>query len=296
MSRVGLLLLGLALMGCTARQPPPASDVHPQYVVGGAYQADGVWMYPRESFQMEASGLASVLPDKTVLTANGERADGTALTGAHATLQLPAIVRVTNLETGLQIRVRVNDRGPPEGAHRLLGLSRHAAQRLGIASDGVARIRMMVDDGPSQALRDQVRGSADALVAVAPRTSVMAESLSPPPGVAQSTRGRSPLIATPLERAAPVAEAVVALEDRVDQVPAAPGQLWIRAGTFSQVAFARQVQDKLATLQAAIESAGQGRGRSFAVRAGPYASVAEADIALDQALHRGVTDARIVVE
>jgi rare lipoprotein A len=52
--------------------------------------------------------------------------DPAALVAAHRTLQLPAVVLVWNLDTGREIRVRVNDRGPSEPG-RVIGLSRRAA-------------------------------------------------------------------------------------------------------------------------------------------------------------------------
>jgi rare lipoprotein A len=100
----GLLAL---LAACAA--PPPAS---PRYHLGQPYQAGGVWHYPRESYDLNETGLGSVLPPgRPPLTANGERYDVGAMTAAHASLQLPAIARLTNLENGLATVVRINDRG-----------------------------------------------------------------------------------------------------------------------------------------------------------------------------------------
>ena len=62
-------------------------------------------------------------------TANGERYDQQDHTAAHRTLQMPSIVRVTNLDNGLSTVVRVNDRGP-YARSRVLDLSRAAANEL----------------------------------------------------------------------------------------------------------------------------------------------------------------------
>src|SRR5690606_29824158 len=75
------------------------------------------------------------------LTANGEIYDQNRLTAAHPTLPLPSTVRVTNLSNGRSVVVRVNDRGP--FLHdRIIDLSRTAAQQLGFANRGLAKVRV----------------------------------------------------------------------------------------------------------------------------------------------------------
>ena len=294
----GVRLLALAvpllLQGCGPARPVAVQ--RPHYVIGAAYQAGGAWYYPREDFRYDATGLAGVLPDRTGLTADGEAFDATAMAAAHPTLQLPAIARVTNLGTGLQVLVRVNDRGPANPA-RLIALTRTAANRLGIPDGGVARVRVQVEDGPSQALRDRSRDPAEAGIVPAPRIGVMAESLTPLPGVVQSGRGQSAPGAIPASAPDDAAAALPGrLPDVAVQVGADPGQLWIRAGEFGLVRYADQVRARLGGGNVEVEALRQGRSEVFRVRAGPYADVAAADIALDQARRAGVTDAHIVVE
>jgi rare lipoprotein A len=77
-------------------------------------------------------------------TASGEPFDPQALTMAHRSLPLGAIVDVTNNENGKRVRLRVNDRGPYcEG--RVADLSRAASERLGFVDEGVtdATIRVV---------------------------------------------------------------------------------------------------------------------------------------------------------
>jgi len=287
-----LLLAPLLLVGCGPRKATPAPAPH--YTVGTAYEAGGVWRYPAEDFQLDATGIAAVLPDRTGLTADGEAFDGAAMAAAHPTLQLPAIVRVTNLESGLQALVRVNDRGPANPA-RLIGLTRAAARRLGVSPDSPARVRVQIESGPSQALRDALQGGARG-IAAAPRGAVTSETLEPPPGVGRSSRGRSAAAAVPA--AAPSLNPDIVpdrLPDTVVPVAAAPGQLWIRAGEFGLHRYADQVSGRLGGLSR-VETAQAGRGQVFRVRAGPYRDVAAADMALDRAVRAGLTDAHIVVE
>ena len=82
-------------------------------------------------------------------TANGEIYDMYKMTAAHTTLPIPTFVRVTNLDNGRQIVVRVNDRGPFHGG-RIIDLSYAAAKKLGYDTKGTARVRVEVVDVESQ--------------------------------------------------------------------------------------------------------------------------------------------------
>ena len=84
-------------------------------------------------------------------TSSGEPYDMVAFTAAHRTLPLPTYVRVTSLENGRQVIVRVNDRGPfHDVERRIIDLSRAAAERLGILGTGVARVRIEALDPPAR--------------------------------------------------------------------------------------------------------------------------------------------------
>jgi rare lipoprotein A len=284
-----LALAGCGLFGHRAHAPTTA-----HYTVGGGYQMNGVWFYPRELTRYEATGLATVAPKHTGLTADGETFDASALAAAHQTLQLPAIARVTNLENGRQVLVRLNDRGPANPA-RLIALTQHAANLLG-ATDGT-QVRVQLDEGMTRALADQLGGGPRVALASAPRDSVQAIPLAPPPGTGQSGRGASAPGATPMS-APPAADAAVPdrLPDQVLQGPAESGRIYLRASQFSRIDYAERVRAQLYGLNPQIEMAQEGRERTYQVRAGPFATVAEADAALDQARRAGVVDARLVVE
>lgn len=74
-------------------------------------------------------------------TATGETYDMNAMTGAHPTLPLPTWVRVTNLENGRSVVVRLNDRGP-FAKDRIVDLSRAAAEQLDMVRKGTARVEV----------------------------------------------------------------------------------------------------------------------------------------------------------
>ena len=80
-----------------------------------------------------------------VRTSTGEIYDMYAMTAAHKTLPLPAYVRVTNLQNGRSIVVRVNDRGPFVG-NRIIDLSYTAAARLDMLRNGTAMVEVRTVD------------------------------------------------------------------------------------------------------------------------------------------------------
>jgi rare lipoprotein A len=218
------------------------------------------------------------------------------MAGAHATLQLPAVARVTNLENGLQALIRINDRGPASPG-RLIGLTPHAADRLGMRPGAATRVRVQVESEPSQALRDLLQGGPAVAVASAPRGQVSSEELAPPPGLRRSTLRRVAFAPQPTANShAPVVVEQRGLSDTVVRVPVSFGQLWLRAAEFGQAVYADRLQARLAGLGASVERVRRGPVETFRVRAGPFTDVGQADAALDLAIKAGVTDAHIVVD
>jgi rare lipoprotein A len=76
-------------------------------------------------------------------TASGETYDESKMTAAHRTLPFGTRVRVTNLENGRAVTLRVNDRGPHRKG-RVIDVSYKAAKRLGFVRDGIARVKVEV--------------------------------------------------------------------------------------------------------------------------------------------------------
>ena len=79
-------------------------------------------------------------------TSSGELYDMCLFSAAHKTLPLPSFVRVTNLDNGRSLIVRVNDRGPFHSG-RIMDLSYAAAVRLGVDRTGTARVELQAIDG-----------------------------------------------------------------------------------------------------------------------------------------------------
>jgi len=113
------------------------------YQVGKPYQIAGLWYKPREDPGYDRVGSASWYGElfHGRRTANGEIYDMDRLSAAHPTLPLPVYARVTNLNNGRSIVVRVNDRGP-YARDRVIDLSRRSAELLGFRSHGTATVRV----------------------------------------------------------------------------------------------------------------------------------------------------------
>jgi rare lipoprotein A len=90
----------------------------------------------------ELEGIASFYWQDQ-MTANGERFDKTAMTAAHRTLPFGTRVRVTNLQNGQAVVVRINDRGPFK-AERVIDLSDAAAEALGFRARGLTKVKVEV--------------------------------------------------------------------------------------------------------------------------------------------------------
>jgi rare lipoprotein A len=76
-------------------------------------------------------------------TANGETYNQNELTAAHRTLPFNTVVRVTNLDNGKSVNVRINDRGP-YARGRIIDLSKEAARRIDMVDSGIAPVRLVL--------------------------------------------------------------------------------------------------------------------------------------------------------
>ncbi len=167
-------------------QPARAKGI---YKVGDPYQIQGVWYYPAEDWNYNETGIASFYGGERSgtdfhgkLTANGELYDMNSLTAAHTTLPMPSLVRVTNIENGRSIVLRVNDRGPFVRG-RIIDVSRRAAQLLGFEGQGTARVKVELMAEESRQLKLALTGrDENRTFAAVPRTEVASDALPPPPG------------------------------------------------------------------------------------------------------------------
>jgi rare lipoprotein A len=134
----------------------PRTEPLSKYGNPESYVVNGSRYYVKHSSSgYRARGIASWYGTKFHgrRTSSGEPYDMYKMTAAHKTLPLPSYVRVTNLENGRRVVVRVNDRGPFHGG-RLIDLSYVAARKLGITGNGTAQVEIEAID-PTQPVSSQ---------------------------------------------------------------------------------------------------------------------------------------------
>jgi len=297
-------------------EEPPKAD----YKVGKPYQIKGSWYYPREDFEYDETGIASWYGTKFHgrRTANGELYDMNALTAAHRTLPMPSYVRVTNLENGRSLIVRVNDRGP-FARGRIIDMSRRGSQLLGFQKQGTARVRVQILADRSRAMKARLKNRAELAkvgspitVDRLPKPRVQSQSLPLPAPVSTAPAGTAPAGVLPAPAAAAPAEPQsqviaspepVAQEESfepsgvVEQRPVGATQIYIQAGAFGRYDNANKVRAKLTPLGLVKLSQVLVNGRDlYRVRLGPLTSVAAADRLLGAVADAGYPEARIIVE
>lgn len=141
-ARIAVVAIGvLSLANCSSGEPVPKGGGI--YLVGKPYAVNGRIYVPSDDPSYRAEGTASWYgPDfHRKQTANGELYDMHAISAAHPTMPLPSYARVTNLDNGRSIIVRVNDRGP-YFRDRIIDLSIGTARALNFYGHGSANVRV----------------------------------------------------------------------------------------------------------------------------------------------------------
>jgi rare lipoprotein A len=296
------LALLVVLSACGTPTPP-----YEGVKIGKPYMVGGQVYVPRYRADYDEVGRASWYGPgfHGGRTANGERYNQNDMTAAHKTLPLPSIVRVTNLDNGRSVVVRVNDRGPFV-ADRIIDLSRAAASKLGILRSGTAKVRVQFLDqetrqyvmslpNGSESLRKfdmagqagdhgvnssspdifsvaDAQGAADAEQTFAPPVPVKTAELTPP--IHKREHMLPPARYTRQQEAQPQ---LVASSYNV----ADGDSYYVQAGTFSMKSNADRMFERLATTgYAKIIETGTGNKKHYRVLSGPYNSHADATRAL----------------
>lgn len=276
------------------------------FKVGKPYMVEGTTYYPKESYDLVETGIASWYGPgfHGGRTASGEKFDSSELTAAHRTLQMPSLVRVTNLENGRSVIVRVNDRGP-FARGRVMDVSSRAADLLGFKGHGTAKVKLEVlpqeslriaemakrgqstngmelaaNEGPGRMMQPSTNQSANpsAKLIVQP---VIAEPLSPPTTI--------PVHETKDGRFMP--------DPVVTQMPVHPTSIYVQAGAFSVYDNAERLRKSLSVIgDAKIQQALVNGQQLYRVRVGPIRSVQDADNTLNRIVALGHDKAIIVVD
>jgi rare lipoprotein A len=288
------------------------------YKIGAPYKIDGVTYTPQEEFNHVETGVASWYGPgfHGKSTANGEPYDQSARTAAHRTLQMPTIVRVTNLDNGMSTVVRINDRGP-FARSRIIDLSRAAAQELDIVRNGTAHVRIDQLQAESLAVKDVAiagGGPAEQQAAVAQVSSgryapaqvpVQTAAYTPPPAYAQPSPAPAYAQPAPTQPVRPTnpAPAYVPAGNGGPTVASLAGGstlqpasgFYVQTGAFTTPENAERQRGAVSSYGISEISQGSAGGRDlYRVRLGPYTTSDAAGIVADRLKRSGYGDARVV--
>ncbi len=284
-----------------AKQIPFPGDT-PQsqgtFKVGKPYQAAGKWYYPEETYTFQETGIASWYGPgfHGKHTANGEVYDQNELTAAHKTLQLPCFVRVTNLENGRSVVVRVNDRGPFSRG-RVIDVSERAASLLGFKGRGTAKVKIAVVGDASQKLAQAARSGADTRGTEIAMNQPQRQPVTPYQEASYQAQKSAAVSREPLPSSHYSSDGRIMPDPTVRQVPVSPTGIYVQAGSFGLEENALRLSQTLQDIGPARVYKADIRGRTFfRVRIGPFAEVAQADRALASLVSQGSGDAIIIVD
>ena len=230
------------------------------YKIGKPYKIRGQWYYPAEDYGYSEVGTASWYGEDfhAKYTANGEVYNMHTLTAAHRTLPLPSIVRVTNLENGRSLVLRVNDRGP-FAKNRIIDISKRGAQLLGFQNKGTAKVRVEIMAEESKDLKQAILNKTE--------TKLAQQLPEDNAGAVRSYTSQQSL----------------------------KGKYFVQAGSFSSREVADDLTARLtrfgniSTMPADVNG-----NRYYRVRMGPYTCEADARKALAQIENFGVAGAAVI--
>jgi len=296
-----LLAIGLIVTGCSSAKRDPFAGIGSpyyakagplpkgggRYLVGDSYEVAGVRFTPKEQPNYDKSGVASWYGPQfhRRMTSNGEWFDMNELTAAHATLPLPSYAKVTNLENGRTVVVRINDRGPFVGT-RIIDMSRRSAEVLGYKPKGTAKVRVQYI-GPAP-LNDQGQQLAALNQELRNGTSVrQMTALLNGDAINRPTQ----LAAAEPDYDSDQPEPTIASATNDYQSP----QYFIQVGSFADPYNAERAREELADSgPVQVEQLIGVAGPLYRVRIGPIRNEDQAQVALRQAVDLGHPDARLI--
>ena len=287
------------------------------FKVGNPYKIDGKWYYPKEQYTLTETGIISWYGPgfHNKKTANGEIFNKNELTAAHRTLQMPSLVRVTNLENGRSLIVRVNDRGPYKRG-RVMDVSERAAELLGFKNQGTAKAKIEVLKQESLKVAQAAKGGQStkgyevAMNGGAPPAPYEMASIQPaaspemmdlPPPIEPVSRE---MLSTPgaqqgITNIVPghMNAGEFYPDPVITEYPVTSTGIYVQAGSFTMEGNAQVLSARLAAhSRSGVYPATISGQKFYRVRLGPVASVEEADELLARLVQGGQNNAMIVVE
>ncbi len=285
--RNGLVLAAFALLtACTYGKVDLGDGKYSQaaaikgqggfYKVGKPYKIMGQWYYPKEDYSYSEVGTASWYGEDfhAKKTANGENYDMNTLTAAHRTLPLPSIVKVTNLENGRSLVLRINDRGP-YAKNRIIDISKRGAQLLGFQTKGTAKVRVEILEKESKELKAALLGEKmpTTTVASTPIKAQMTAAGDYSNGIQATGAGSN--------------------SKAVQSYP--KGSWFVQAGAYSKADSAKNLAMQLDSVSNTnVYFVTVNNQKFYRVRVGPFSQQKEAEVALAKVKNFGIYNAKVV--
>ena len=133
------------------------------YIVGDPYYIEGIEHIPTENYKYSEKGLATFYGKElhNIKTINNEENKVTELLGRHKTLPIPSIVKITNLENGISLIIRVNDRHDDNTS--IIQVSRKVAQLLKFYKSKIVRVKVEIQADASKQIKVVTESMSDPL-------------------------------------------------------------------------------------------------------------------------------------
>lgn len=152
-----------------------------KYHLGEIYYIEGVKHIPSENYNYDEIGIASFYGKElhNFRTINNDLNKVTELLGRHKTLPIPSIVKITNIDNGLSLIIKINDRMNDNSS--IIQVSRKTAQLLKFYSKKITKVRLEILEDPSKQMKivtnSMSKSSFDDTISSAPTISVSISNL-----------------------------------------------------------------------------------------------------------------------
>jgi|GEM_PF-312552 len=287
------------------------------YKIGNPYLIDGVPYYPHEDWKYSETGMASWYGPEFHggKTSNGETFDQNKFTAAHRTLPMPSLARVTNLENGRAITVKINDRGP-FARDRIIDLSSASAEAIGMKQAGSARVKVEILAVESRNLKrlamkcensdiygpDTTQGETPPILMITDddkKATIIGPIIVSPGGRSEQEAGSDVLVEEMIASEPAIAESTPAVPaPATTRAPAAlaPQSFYVQVAAYSTYEKAEALKNKVVRHgDVKIFRATQDGKPIFKVRLGEYATEADARAAKASLDKAGIAGSRVLL-
>ena len=288
----------------TKIQTLPKVVSSPRYKIGSPYEIKNIWYYPKRDLTYEETGIASWYGKEFhgKLTANGEIFNKDIISAAHKTLPMPSMVRVTNLDNGNVLNVRINDRGPYIHG-RIIDLSEKAADLLGFKDIGIARVKVKILVEKSLWLERSAKegkfpGSEDTTNEIIKLPNINSASRPKVSIINTVTDSNSGKLTKKNEIKTSFTEILASSrQGNLRKVEPQETKVWVQVGAFASTLNANKVVSKISHIYDTNITTIELKGRILhRVRLGPTQEIEKADEILTKVFQLGYNGSKIIVE